>query len=52
VIPRDQLDLSIKEFFETAFTEKDYQIDKKIDEVLEAVNFHAPRNKPIKEFSG
>jgi len=52
VIPRDQLDLSIKEFFQTAFTEKDYQIDRKIDEVLKAVNFNAPMNKPIKEFSG
>ncbi len=52
VIPRDQLHLSIKEFFESAFTEKDYQIDKKIDEVLKAVNFNAPLNKPIKEFSG
>lgn len=52
VIPRDQLNLSIKEFFETAFTDKDYQIDKKIEEVLQAVNFDAPRDKPIKEFSG
>ena len=52
VIPRDQLGLSIKEFFETAFAEKDYQIDRKIDEVLKAVNFNAPMNKPIKEFSG
>lgn len=52
VIPRDQLDFSIKEFFETAFSEKDYQIDRKITEVLEVVNFNAPMNKPIKEFSG
>lgn len=52
VIPREQLDLTIKEFFETAFEEKDYQIDKKITEVLKAVNFNAPTNKPIKEFSG
>lgn len=52
VIPREQLDLTIKEFFETAFEEKDYQIDRKITEVLKAVNFNAPTNKPIKEFSG
>lgn len=51
VIPREQLELNIKEFFETAFDEKDYQIDKKINEVLKAVNFNAPINKPIKEFS-
>lgn len=52
VIPRDQLHLSIKEFFETAFAEKDYQIDRKITEILKVVNFNAPMNKPIKEFSG
>ena len=52
VVPRDQLPLSIKEFFETAFVEKDYQIDRKIEEVLKAVNFNAPMNKPIKDFSG
>jgi ABC-type Mn2+/Zn2+ transport system ATPase subunit len=52
VIPRDQLHLTINEFFQTAFTEKDYQLDKKIDEVLKVVNFNAPLNKPIKEFSG
>lgn len=52
VIPRDQLDLTIKEFFQTAFDEIDYQLDRKITEVLKAVNFNAPTNKPIKEFSG
>ena len=52
VMPREHLPLSIKEFFETAFTEKDYQIDKKITEILKVVNFNAPLNKPIKEFSG
>jgi ATP-binding cassette, subfamily F, member 3 len=52
VMPKEQLPLSIKEFFESAFKEKDYKIDKKIEEVLKAVNFNAPMNKPIKEFSG
>ncbi|MEI7563627.1 MAG: ATP-binding cassette domain-containing protein [bacterium] len=52
VIPREQLEMTIKEFFETAFKEKDYQLDRKIDEVLKAVNFNAPLNKPIKDFSG
>jgi len=51
VIPRDQLDLSVQEFFQTAFTEKDYQLDKKIAEVLKVVNFNAPITKPIREFS-
>jgi len=52
VIPRDQLHLTIKEFFETAFDEIDYQLDRKISEVLKVVNFNVPTNKPIKDFSG
>ncbi len=52
VIPRDQLHLTIKEFFETAFDEKDYQLDKKITEVLKVVNFNVPIDKQIKDFSG
>lgn len=39
VIPRDELDLTVREFFEKCFTEKIYNIDPKIDEVLEVVNF-------------
>jgi ATPase subunit of ABC transporter with duplicated ATPase domains len=30
VIPREQLDFSVREYFATAFAEKDYQLDKKI----------------------
>jgi len=52
VIPREQLNLTINEFFQTAFAEKDYQLDRKITDVLKVVNFNAPLNKPIKEFSG
>ncbi len=52
VISKEQLPMTIKEFFESAFTEKDYQIDRKITEILKVVNFSAPLNKPIKEYSG
>ncbi|MBU0626623.1 ATP-binding cassette domain-containing protein [Patescibacteria group bacterium] len=52
VIPRDQLELTIKKFFQTAFDKIDYQLDKKIDEVLQVVNFNAPITKQIKDFSG
>lgn len=38
VIPRDQMELSLREYFATAFEEKDYQLDKKIEEVLTTVN--------------
>jgi ATPase subunit of ABC transporter with duplicated ATPase domains len=38
VIPRDQLDLTVREFFQNVFPKKVYDIDPKIDAVLEVVN--------------
>lgn len=52
VIPREQLDLTVKEFFEKCFDEKIYNIDPKIDKVLDVVNLHAPHDKIIRAFSG
>ena len=43
VIPRDELELTLREFFEKCFSEKVYDIDPKIDEVLEVVNL-TPKN--------
>lgn len=43
VIPRDEMELTIREFFEKCFTEKVYDIDPKIDNILEVVNL-APKN--------
>lgn len=52
VIPRDELDLTVRAFFEKCFSEKVYDIDPKIDAVLEVVNFHAPHDRIIRSFSG
>ncbi len=52
VISRDELELTIREFFEKCFTTKVYNIDPKIDEVLEVVNLKADHDKIIKTFSG
>lgn len=38
VIPRDEMGLTIRAFFEKCFTEKVYDIDPKIDEMLAVVN--------------
>lgn len=46
VIPRDELDLTVREFFEKCFKEKIYAIDPKIDEVLEIVNLQ-PKDKKV-----
>lgn len=38
VIPRDELALTVREFFAKQFSEKVYDIDPKIDNILEVVN--------------
>lgn len=52
VIPRDQMELTVREFFEKCFDKKIYDIDPRIDKVLEVVNFNAPHDRQIKTFSG
>ena len=59
VIPRDQLDLTVREFFEKSFQNKTsakvYDIDPRIDDVLEVVNLKGHKkvhDKIIRTFSG
>jgi len=52
VIPRDQLDLTVLDFFQKVFPHKVYDIAPKIDKVLEVVNLVAPHDKVIRTFSG
>jgi ATPase subunit of ABC transporter with duplicated ATPase domains len=51
-ILRDQLRLTVREFFEKCFAHKVYDIDPKIDKALEIVNLSAPHDRTIKSFSG
>lgn len=52
VISPEDRELTLRAFFEKRFKEKVYEIDKYIDEALEVVNFHAPKDRIIKSFSG
>lgn len=52
VIAREEMELTLKEFFEKCFSEKVYDIDRKIDAVLKIVNLEAKHDKKIKLFSG
>jgi len=55
VIPRPELELTVREFFEAAFPKKVYDIDPKIDEILEVVNLKGHEkvhDRVIKSFSG
>jgi ATPase subunit of ABC transporter with duplicated ATPase domains len=51
-IPRDQIDMTVREFFQNCFAQPVYDIDPRIDSILEVVNMHAPHDKVIKTFSG
>lgn len=52
VVPVEDRELTVRAFFEKRFSQKVYDIDPKIDAVLEVVNLHAPKDRIIKSFSG
>lgn len=52
VIPRNQMELTVREFFEKCFSEKIYDIDPRIDTVCKVVNLNAPYERIVKSFSG
>lgn len=55
VIPRDELELTVREFFQKVFKEKVYDIDPRIDDVLEVVNLKGHEkvhDRIMKSFSG
>lgn len=52
VIQREELELTVSEFFQKCFASKIYDIDPRIDAVLETVNLHAPKDRVIRDFSG
>jgi ATP-binding cassette, subfamily F, member 3 len=52
VLERERMGDTIREFFARAFAEKKYDLDKRIANVLETVNFVAPLDKKVGEFSG
>lgn len=53
VIPREQMELTVQEFFKEAFPGQTvYNIDRRIEDVCEVVNLHAPLEKKIRTFSG
>jgi ATP-binding cassette subfamily F protein 3 len=56
VIPEDELNLTVREFFQKSITkticQKIYDIDLRIEKVLNIVNLFAPNDRIIKSFSG
>jgi ATP-binding cassette subfamily F protein 3 len=52
VMPKRFFEHTVMEYFETAFTEKTYNLEKLIKRVLDVVQFQTDLNKKIKDFSG
>lgn len=46
IAPKER-DLTVRAFFEACFSEKVYDIDPKIEKVLEVVNLHVPKTVSI-----
>lgn len=52
VMPKEMLELTVREYFATAFHEVKYNLDKLIQEVFEIVNLSVPLEKQVKHLSG
>lgn len=52
VIAHQDLPKTVREFFEGAFSDKKYDIERSIARVLDVVHLHAPLDKKIAVFSG
>lgn len=52
VIPRAWMQLTVREFFEHAFSQKIYDIEPRINKILDIVNLKAPLDKKLALFSG
>jgi ATPase subunit of ABC transporter with duplicated ATPase domains len=52
VIPRVELDLTVLAFFEKCFDKKVYDIEPRIEKILEVVELAAPLERTLRTFSG
>lgn len=52
VMPKELLDLTVRDYFATAFKEKNYQLDKHIEEVFDIVHLSVPLDTVVKKLSG
>ncbi len=52
VMPEEHKEKTVREFFETAFTEVPYNLDRQIDEALAVVHYPIPKERKISDLSG
>jgi len=52
VVPRDCLELTVEEFFERAFPEKVYDLERRMAQVMDAVQLSVPTSRTVQYLSG
>ncbi len=52
VMPKQYLDLTIREFFMTNFQKEDYHLDRRVKEVFEPLNISLPLDRKVGDCSG
>ncbi|MCX6781235.1 MAG: ABC-F family ATP-binding cassette domain-containing protein [Candidatus Magasanikbacteria bacterium] len=52
VMPEYKMEKTVTEYFEEAFAEKKYDIDKRITEILDVVNLDVAHDKVVRDLSG
>ena len=52
IIPRDKMELTLREWYHETLEEEDYSFDKKIRDIFKEINFSADLDKQLKDFSG
>lgn len=52
VIPRECMDMTLRDYFQSQFTETIYDIDPRIDKVMEVVNLDADKDRHLHNYSG
>jgi ATPase subunit of ABC transporter with duplicated ATPase domains len=52
VMPKELAELSVRDYFATAFTEKKYNLDKLIKDIFQVVNVDLPLERKVAELSG
>ncbi|MFA6340782.1 MAG: ABC-F family ATP-binding cassette domain-containing protein [Candidatus Paceibacterota bacterium] len=52
VIPRSDIHFTVRQFFENCFDKKMYDIEPKIEKILDVVNLKAPLEREVGTFSG
>lgn len=52
VVPRDQLQLTVRQFFEAVFPETTYDLDRRIAKVFDVVHVKLPLDKVVQKLSG